>query len=313
MHKKLLLVMLVPILAFSLVVIGCGGDDVFDGNEAPSWFQGAFESERIGGADNTWFVITGNQITMFDQDMEARIAFRIDFSILGGTTWLQFAGNALEANVSQEKMIQRMAIVMMDQLIDVDGYWMLGTIGNISEDSLTLIEELAEFDGNLDTIAGQMAFNALLGDDEFWYILSDWSQTYAAINSIFMEGGTPVAFCRLTFPRVWGADEVMRDFVDGETEFFDAATLGAWQAIAGWDGYLFASFNAGHDMADRIVPFRIEYRHFDSEELLGYNEGFWVLPDNGAPENQFLIITQRNRRLDVMTEYLPEVGVWTHK
>ena len=81
MHKKLLLVMLVPILAFSFVVTGCGSDDgPFDGDPTFRGIQGPWVSDWQGS--ERWFLITANQLVMMNPDtVEGGLAFRTEFRV----------------------------------------------------------------------------------------------------------------------------------------------------------------------------------------------------------------------------------------
>ena len=86
MHKKLLLVMLVPVLALSLIVVGCGSDDdLFDGDPTFRGIQGSWESVWTGAdaAPPQWFLATANQIMMMNpHTYEGGLAYRTGFTLL---------------------------------------------------------------------------------------------------------------------------------------------------------------------------------------------------------------------------------------
>ena len=315
MHKKLLIAMLVPILAFSLVVVGCGSDDgPVDGDFFPSFMQGAFHN--LSATDDRWIVMSGNQVTVFDSATYSSLfTFRTEFALLGGPAFLDFPGILRQATLNQEKVIQRMARELFTAAwtpaawVDLQG---MGTSSHV------LIEQLHLFDGDLSTDLGRAQFNLILNNVAFWDVLDYFSDTYSLINRAFMAGGTPVEFCHQTFSRAPGARQVMGDFIGATTpQFFTETGLGTIPSVpASFPGVIFGSegdvadFGANEFLAQRILPFRITYFDYHTSEVIGYNDGFWVNPVTEEPGYQFLIITQRNFRRDVQDEVLPEVGVW---
>ena len=338
MKKRLFGALLVPFLALGMLFTSCGGDDDVvnhDGTEAPSWFQDVFFSMRnvSNVSDTTWFVITGNQITMFDEANEARIAFRIDWAPRGGAYFNWHSGNVHTMNWSQEKAVHQMARGILAEFgCGTAGCGLLDDVANCANDDGVdgCLGHLARMDSTLGNLAFRNSVRWLARAENepvsireaadfvaspignagsFWptiNMLADSGELGRILSHIFMDV-MPVSFCEITFPRTLTAASVIGDFVARSENYFNESEYGVIPAhISNILG-----INMGVLAADRIVPFRITYFHFDSNEELGYNEGFWVSPNTGSPTQQFMVITQRNRRLGVMTEFLPEVGVWT--
>jgi hypothetical protein len=75
--KKLLLVMLVPVMVLGMM--GCGGG-LETGTEIPEWLQGRWTNS---GTDSGAIVVTANEISVFDSatlaNVTAILAFRVEY------------------------------------------------------------------------------------------------------------------------------------------------------------------------------------------------------------------------------------------
>ena len=121
MHKKLLLMMLVPILALSMVITSCGGDDdngVFDGIPTYHRIQGVwYHSEGFLGDALTlhWFFATPNQVAVSDRVGATGVGSRTDFAFGPGVPAVALhEGRYLNQRTFREEFISRLRAELLN-------------------------------------------------------------------------------------------------------------------------------------------------------------------------------------------------------
>ena len=115
MHKKLLLMMLVPILALSMVITSCGGDDddgIFNGNPTYHRIQGVwFHDDGLEGAQGHtlhWFLATPSQVAVSDLVGATGVGSRTDFAFASMPGDTMFQGRYFNENAFRIAFISRL-------------------------------------------------------------------------------------------------------------------------------------------------------------------------------------------------------------
>jgi hypothetical protein len=149
MLKKLLMVMLVPMLVLGLM--GCG-DDYETGMETVAAVQGSWYDQ---GSSDVWFILAAGQATVFDLD-RGNLAFRTEFNAGNAvandavaSVWLTTAAN----NVSAEAVAEiAAAAAPFAQFVD-------GALISIRRNTI----EFLRYDDGL--LIGSIDFLFVTGDD----------------------------------------------------------------------------------------------------------------------------------------------------
>ena len=314
MQKKLLLMMLVPILALSLVVTSCGGDDevgVFDGSATYHLIQGVWYSANEVNPD-AWFVLTGNQATVSDPIGATGVATRTEF-IFGLPFESRFVSQRAFLNDVLAEMVplaNALPAPPAGSTAASPGAGnvaraLLGAPGNPTAFSFVVpVADQDPEEPNLIQLAGAFDVNNTEWSDIL--LLRTNSMIRQVVETAFrnalgnMGVGTDLAFAdaNLVDELVLGGDPTMR-------EIFVSGVLGD---LGLTDGYRLFGFG-GTNLPMRFVPFRMEFRTFRHADLAGYVEGFWADFDGAAEGQRFIVLRQEVAQV-VENLFIPHIGVY---
>ena len=329
MHKKLLLVMLVPILALSLIVVGCGGDDdddgMFEGDPTHRTIQGAWQNlwDGSGERPNYEFFILPNQFTLVDlaEDAGGR-SFRVGFREIA----LEEIRNVLPAEIAGVEMqgisharfrevMGRMLLAMHDPeyVAGVSGMTLVPTVGGTILGFQVGANPTASIAGLHGTL---FSWSAGLGG----HLAPDWptlnnlhSQLVANIGyreiERFFRAQLGINFhARFAEPRnmLLGMATTVAGVRDSELH-----SMGFTPSILGTvPGASPLITSIAGDQPNIIVPFEWTLYHWDTSAFEGSLHGIFVCPTGNVSE-QFIVILGTRNPVFWQTQMPIPVGVYT--
>ena len=272
MHKKLLLMMLVPILALSLVVVGCGGDDgEFDGagtyhRVAGIWYQ-ALDGENV----NAWFTAVGNQAAVYDGVGAAGVVSRTSFSFASMPTSVMYRNRYLD------QLAFRQAFVRELNTLVVPG----------SSPPVLIFPPDSE---GLNTAGG--SFGVLDPVTTTWAFIMGINVHQNLIDGAFVDM-FPDSFFGREMRNIAMTTPLYR-LVVRLGLLYDSSTT-----VTPVPGFMAAALPPQLGVLDpeplfpwTLIPFRMTFHAFYGGREIGRISGFWAEGEIGAFDSQQLIVTE---------------------
>ena len=293
MHKKLLIAMLVPIFAFSLVVTGCGSDDgVFDGAPTHRAFSGSWVNLSLDPANEpiSWFLISATQLALMDVTDEWNLPL-----YEGGLIFRTGFRETAASGIRETTLPVELNHISQHLFLQAANRWLLAQQdgGIATEELRDIIDDL--FPGFLDAMDN--LYNAdynelnLAGN-----VGVDWP-TIAGINShlVNSEGIRLLenwfrGQLGLTFPARWHNEFVLNAFVQNDDFVDRLEALGFQSGMLEELNTTIPLFNLDDviDGPERVVPFILEVHHWEDSSSYVPMHGIWI-DFNGTPEGQRLV------------------------
>ena len=282
MHKKLLLMMLVPILALSLVVVGCGGDDgEFDGagtyhRVAGIWYQ-VMEDADGNEILTSWFTAVGNQAAVYDGVGAAGVVSRTSFSFVGLPGNAMYRGRYVDQLAFRREFVRRLNEATFPGTTDLA--FPPAAVTPVVPGSVVIPPGSTWMDLWQSNVGGTGVARDLA--NEVFMGMFPTGFFGREIRNLLTAGGTP-----LWMWLVW----------DGL--LFDAST------IADFDGVFMIDVSGvptpGPHFMDNpdalfpwtLIPFRMNFHAFYGGREIGRISGFWAEEVVGVFDTQMLVVTE---------------------
>ena len=324
MHKKLLLVMLIPILALSLIVVGCGGDDdddLFEGAATFRGFQGTWTQEWSASAQRppVWFIATANQLAIMDINAaEGGLNFRTGFTEIAATEIRDTTVPGSEVQHVNHAALHRAMWVRLAEMHNPDSPYFVGA-GRVPGLTVTMsggMPHIARgFGGTTITNLGATISSFVGGQNP----VLNWTSIGMINDSLFNH----VSYR--------GFENFFRNLigVNFHPHFHHATLINALVPTAnnavildnlGFLPGTFGQLPAGNtalfrnpndpDTPQRVVPFEWTLYDWDSSELVGSLHGIWIDGDGTAGDEVIVILGTRHP--DFWQTHMPlPLGIFT--
>ena len=315
MHKKLLLVMLVPILALSLIVVGCGDDDdgFYEGSPTFRGMQGSWVSDWVGldVRESRWFTISANQLNMYDLNtLEGGLNFRVGFSELAHSDVRRDVPARDAAGIDQLQLLIAMNYFLVNMLNSESEHffdaseWPLVTMANPTAWGFGA-PDATNVVGNLGATLHSLG-QGLSYDPVLWATIQDVNATFVGYTGF---RGIENWFRRnvgISFDSHFHHQDVIGFFLDHATvreqlRFVEGFLSPPSPVVVGYGVIGVDGTNTPLLMNDprvpfggnltprRIVPFEWTLRHWETNREEANLHGLWVDWD-ANPHNQQIII-----------------------
>lgn len=295
MHKKLLLVMLIPILALGLIVVGCGSDDdLFDGNPTFRGVQGSWHSAWTENPTQ-WFLVSANQISMMNAvTTEGGLVFRTGFTYLADGNIMDVVPATEIRTINQQLLLEALSErLALWHDVDNPGWWgderMPAGVTFITTNPVAfgfgpgtvaapagLATHLASF---VDGLAGPA----------MWETVNSFNSLMVTYGSRELENFFRNELLGIGFAWRFRNDNLM-EVLGAPNNAGARATVG----FAAGDMGTFVTdqpvfVNPGTPQPERVVSFRWSLHDWETSDDEGTLEGLWVDWD-GEPANQMLVL-----------------------